>query len=103
MAQRKFEVLYRDGRTVQVLCTANALYDAEERFGGVTDLNGLRATMFTAWASLRDAGKEAADFDTWRRELMSWVEDLGEEAVTDKDVDPTQADTSSTGSAGFPS
>lgn len=103
MAQRKFEVLYRDGHKVQVLCTANALYDAEERFGGLQDATGLRAMVFTAWASLRDAGKEAADFETWRRELMTWVEDLGDEAVTDKDVDPTPPATSSTGSAASPS
>lgn len=99
MAQRKFEVLYKDGRKVEILATANALYEAEERFNGVTDLNALRATMYMAWASLRDSGKEATDFDTWRRDLMVWVDDLGDAAVTSADVDPTQAATSSTGSA----
>lgn len=98
MAQKKFEVLYQDGRKVTVLSTANALYDAEERFDGVNDLRALRAQLYIAWASLRDSGKESADFDTWRRELVSWVEQLDDEAVTAEDVDPTPAATSSIGS-----
>lgn len=90
MAQSKFEVTYKDGRTVRVLVTANALWDAEERFSGVTSANAARASIFLAWASLRDAGKEAAPFDAWRTELMTWVEELDDEAVTAEDVDPTR-------------
>lgn len=89
MAQQKFEVLYNDGRKVQVLCTANALWDAEEKFSGVTTANQVRASIFLAWASLRDAGKEALDFETWRKTAMAWVEEMGDEAVTAEDVDPT--------------
>lgn len=98
MGQQKFEVTYKDQRKVQVLCTANALWDAEERFGGVNATNMVRASVFLAWASLRDAGLEPADFDTWRRTLMVWVDELGDEAVTAEDVDPTQPGVTSTSS-----
>lgn len=98
MAQQKFEVLYKDGRKVKVLCTANALWDAEERFGGVDNTNMVRASVFLAWASLRDALMEPADFETWRKTLMVWVEELGDEAVTSEDVDPTQPAPSDTSS-----
>lgn len=98
MGQQKFEVLYKDGRTVKVLCTANALYEAEERTNGVTDLNKIRASMFLAWASLRDAGLEPDDFDAWRKTKVAWVEELGDEAVTAEDVDPTVPAPSSTSS-----
>lgn len=98
MAQAKFEVSYKDGRKVRVLCTANALWDAEERFSGVTNANAARASIFLAWASLRDAGKEGATFDTWRTELMTWVEELDDEAVTSEDVDPTQPEVTATSS-----
>lgn len=98
MAQKKFEVLYKDGKTVRVLCTASALWDAEERFDGVTDTRAMRVQLFIAWASLRDAGMESADFDVWRKDKVAWVEQLDDEAVTAEDVDPTVPAPSTTSS-----
>lgn len=98
MGQQKFEVTYKDQRKVLVLCTANALWDAEEKFGGVNNTNMVRASVFLAWASLRDSGQESADFETWRKTLMVWVEELGDEAVTAEDVDPTRPEVTSTSS-----
>jgi hypothetical protein len=100
MAQQKFDVLYKDGKKLRVLCTPNALWDAEELFNGVNDTRAMRAQLFIAWASLRDAGMEPADFESWRKEKVAWVEQLDDEAVTAEDVDPTvpaPTDTSSPG------
>lgn len=98
MAQVKFEVTYRSGEKKRALCTPNAMWDAEEKFGGINASNQVRASLFLAWASLRDSGQEPAPFDQWRKDVVD-VDELGDDEVTAEDVDPTQPELSSTGSA----
>lgn len=97
MAQVKFEVTYNDGTTKRALSTPKAMWDTEEKFGGITDGNRMRASFFLAWASLRDSGQEGATFEAWIGNVRN-VEDLEDQAITSEDVDPTNPAPGSTGS-----
>ncbi len=84
MAALKFNVLYRDGRSVEVLATPRAQVDTERRFPGLEKTSEVEISFYLAWASLRSALKETAEFEVW----LDAIADV--ETLVPEVVDPTQ-------------
>jgi len=84
MAVMKIGVLYRDGRTEEIIASPKAQVMTEQHFGGITPQNKLEAHYYLSWLSLHRAGREAADFN-------AWLESIDDAAVVDEEeaVDPT--------------
>lgn len=80
----KLKVTYLDGKVVEVLAPGRAQVLTEQHFKGVSDANAVQSGYFLAWASLRQAGKEPAEFEPWLDQV------LDVEKLEDEDVDPTR-------------
>ncbi len=94
----KLKVTYVDGREVTVLASPRAQVETERHFKGVDEKQRIEGSFYLAWASLKYAGKEAADFDAW----LDLVVEAEEDVPTEEDEqaqDPTPAVPSTTGSS----
>lgn len=94
----KLKVTYVDGREVTILASPRAQVETERHFKGVDVKQRIEGGFYLAWASLKYAGKESAEFDAW----LDLVADAEEDEVTEEDEqaqDPTRAVPSTTGSS----
>jgi hypothetical protein len=82
----KLKITYLDGKVVEVVAPGREQVLTEQHFKGISDANAVQAGFFLAWASLRRAGKELAEFEPW----LDQVQDV--DKIEDVEVDPTKED-----------
>jgi hypothetical protein len=80
----KLKITYNDGREVQVIASPRAQVETERHFGGFNEAREIEASFYLAWASLRWAGKEPAEFDAWL-DLIGDVEQVEPTELTEAD------------------
>jgi hypothetical protein len=85
----KLKVTYLDGRVVEVRTTPRGQIMTERHLKGVTEQNKLQAAYFLAWLSLKKAGEEEAEYESWL-DLIDDVEEATPDGEVDEDLDPTQ-------------
>lgn len=96
----KIRVTYTDGRSSDVLASARAQVETERHFKGADNAgkNRIEASFYLAWASLRYAGKETAEFEQWL-DTVEDAEEVEKTAADENATDPTPAVPEPTGSS----
>jgi hypothetical protein len=96
----KMKVTYTDGRVIELLASARAQVETERHFKSFDNAQSQRieSSFYLAWASLRQAGKETADFEDFLNVLAD-AEVVDPNEADEKATDPTPAAASSTGSS----
>ena len=94
----KMKVVYVDGREITLLASPRAQVETERHFKGVDNNNRIEGSLYIAWASLKYAGKETADFDAWL-DLVIEAEEVEADEADEQAQDPTRAVPSTTGSS----
>ena len=94
----KLKVVYVDGREIKILASPRAQVETERHFKGVDAKQRIEGSFYLAWASLKYAGKESAEFDAWLDLVIEAEEDEASEA-DEQAEDPTPEAPSTTGSS----
>jgi hypothetical protein len=80
----RLKVTYADGRDEVVIASPRAQVETERHFTGLSETRQVETAFYLAWASLKWAGREGADFEAW----LDKVTDV--EEATPEVVDPTR-------------
>lgn len=94
----KLKVVYVDGREITLIASPRAQVETERHFKGLDENQRIEGSFYMAWAALKWAGKEAADFEAWLDLVIEAEEEEPSEA-DEASQDPTPPAPSTTGSS----
>ena len=94
------KITYTDGRVIELLASARAQVETERHFKSTDNAQAQRieSSFYLAWASLRQAGKEPADFEDFL-DVLADAEVVEPNEADEKATDPTPATPELTGSS----
>lgn len=79
----RLKVTYADGRGEVVIASPRAQVETERHFTGLSETRQVETAFYLAWASLKWARRESAEFEEWLDQVTD-VEEAEPEVV-----DPT--------------